>query len=141
MNAYAAILLSAVALAGCLSVKTEHEVKPIEINMNINLKLDKQLEELVAKEEKPSVRELLDKGAVGIDSKSMLVPRGSLTSAEFELVAESNAKRKERLQNMARENGGSYDDVAAAAAQKMVARIPDGKGVWYQKPDGEWARK
>lgn len=141
MNAYAAILLSAVALAGCLSVKTEHEVKPIEINMNINLKLDKQLEELVAKEEKPSVRELLDKGAVGIDSKSMLVPRGSLTSAEFELVAESNAKRKERLQNMARENGGSYDDVASAAAQKMVARIPDGKGVWYQKPDGEWARK
>ena len=138
---YTAMLLSTVALAGCLSVKTEHEVKPIEINMNINLKLDKQLEEMVAKEEKPTVRALLDKGAVGIDSGAMLVPRGNLTSAEFELVAESNAKRKERLQNLVKESGGSYEEVASAAAQKMVDRIPEGKGVWYQKPDGEWARK
>lgn len=141
MNAYTAILLSSVALAGCLSVKTEHEVKPIEINMNINLKLDKQLEEMVAKEEKPSIRTLMDKGVVGIDNKSMLVPRGSLSSAEFDTIAEANAKRRERLQNLVKESGGSYDEVAAAAARKMVGRIPEGKGVWYQTPDGEWARK
>ena len=121
MNAYTAMALSAIALAGCLSVKTEHEVKPIEINMNINLKLDKQLEELVAKEEKPSVKTLLDRGVVGIDAKSMLVPRGNLTTEELELVGESNARRKERLQNLVKESGGSYDEVAAAAAKKEKA--------------------
>lgn len=29
---------------GCLSVKTEHEVKPIHITMDINLKIDKELD-------------------------------------------------------------------------------------------------
>ena len=133
--------LAAVALAGCLSVKTEHEVKPIEINMNINLKLDKQLEEMMANEEKPSIRALMDKGAVGIDNKSLLVPKAELTSAEMEHLFEVNSKRKEHLAKMAEENGKTYDEVAAAAAAKMVERIPDGKGVWYQKADGTWTRK
>lgn len=30
---------------GCLSIKTEHDIKPIEINMNINLKIDKELDD------------------------------------------------------------------------------------------------
>jgi uncharacterized protein YdbL (DUF1318 family) len=135
------LALAALAFAGCLSVKTEHEVKPIEINMNINLKLDKQLEEMVAAEEKPSVRTLLDRGAVGIDNKAMLVPRGALTSAEFEHVTEANAKFKERLTTMATENGSPYDEVAAAAAAKFVERLPAGKGIWYQTPAGEWVQK
>ena len=122
--------LAAIALSGCLSVKTKHEVKPIEINMNINLKLDKQLEEMVAKEEKPTVKALLDKGAVGMDNKSMLVPRGPLSSSEMELVTEANARRRERIEAVARENGGSYDDAATAAAAKFADRLPAGKGIW-----------
>lgn len=30
---------------GCLSVKTEHAVKPIHITMDINLKIDKELDD------------------------------------------------------------------------------------------------
>ena len=122
-------------------MKTEHEVKPIEINMNINLKMDKQLEEIIAKEEKPSIKALLDKGAIGIDNRAMLVPRGALSSAEFELVAEANARRKGRLETVAAENGETYDAAAAAAAEKFVGRIPEGKGVWYQTRDGDWVQR
>lgn len=135
------IMLSAAVFAGCLAVKTQHEVKPIEINMNINLKLDKQLEEMVAKEERPTIKALMEKGVVGIDNKAMVVPRGQLSSAELEHVVEVNAKFKERLEAMARENGGTYDETAAAAAAKFVERLPEGKGLWYQKPDGEWTQK
>ena len=39
--------LSAAALAaGCLAIKTEHEVKPIQITMDVNLKVDKALEDV-----------------------------------------------------------------------------------------------
>ena len=39
------IPLAAAALAsGCLAVKTEHEVKPIHITMDINLKIDRELD-------------------------------------------------------------------------------------------------
>ncbi|MBR3086935.1 MAG: DUF1318 domain-containing protein [Kiritimatiellae bacterium] len=141
MRNFTCIALSALAFFGCLAVKTEHEVKPIEINMNINLKMDKQLEEIIAKEEKPSIKALLDKGAIGIDNRAMLVPRGALSSAEFELVAEANARRKGRLETVAAENGETYDAAAAAAAEKFVGRIPEGKGVWYQTRDGDWVQR
>lgn len=39
------VLVSMVMLgAGCLSVKTEHEIKPIHITMDVNLKVQKELE-------------------------------------------------------------------------------------------------
>ena len=31
-------------LGSCLSVKTEHEVKPIEINVNVHVKVEKELD-------------------------------------------------------------------------------------------------
>ena len=31
--------------AGCLSIKTEHEIKPIHITMDINLKVDRELDQ------------------------------------------------------------------------------------------------
>lgn len=33
--------------AGCLSIKTEHEIKPIQITMDVNLKVQKELEEFL----------------------------------------------------------------------------------------------
>lgn len=29
---------------GCLSIKTEHEIKPIQITLDINLKIERELE-------------------------------------------------------------------------------------------------
>lgn len=42
----AALLLASVAsiVGGCLSIKTEHEIKPIHITMDVNLKVQKDLE-------------------------------------------------------------------------------------------------
>ncbi len=41
----AGLLVFAMTLAGgCLSIKTEHEVKPIHITMDVNLKVQKELE-------------------------------------------------------------------------------------------------
>lgn len=40
-------LLSTAAVStfgGCLSVKTEHEIKPIHITMDVNIKVQKELE-------------------------------------------------------------------------------------------------
>ncbi len=132
---------AALAAAGCFSVKTEHEVKPIEINMNINLKLDKQLEEMVRSEQRPDLKNLLDRGSVGIDNMAMIVPRGPLSTNELEFVMEINKKRKERFEKMAKDNGSAYDDVAKSAATKFVERLPADKGIWYQTAEGEWVQK
>jgi uncharacterized membrane protein len=46
-RAVMAVLLPAAAACvagGCLSVKTEHEIKPIHITMDVNLKVQKELE-------------------------------------------------------------------------------------------------
>ena len=36
--------LLAVALPSCINVKTEHEVKPIEININVKVQVEKELD-------------------------------------------------------------------------------------------------
>lgn len=141
----AAAMVAAASLTGCLSVKTEHEVKPIEINMNINLKVDKQLDEIVSKQDKTDDRKivdaLLDKGVVGIDRKSMFVPRGAVSSEDMEAVMRANAHLKETLERVAKENGRNYDDLAKTVAEKIVAsRTSKGGAIWYQKPDGAWVQ-
>jgi len=32
---------------GCLSIKTEHEIKPIQITLDINLKIERELEDFL----------------------------------------------------------------------------------------------
>ena len=43
LAAVSLVLLSGLG-SGCLSMKTEHEVKPIHITMDINLKVDRQID-------------------------------------------------------------------------------------------------
>ena len=42
-----AVVLVSMAAAGCLSIKTEHEVKPIHITLDVNLKVQKELEDFL----------------------------------------------------------------------------------------------
>ena len=37
-------VMAASVVGGCLSIKTEHEIKPIHITMDVNLKVQKDLE-------------------------------------------------------------------------------------------------
>ena len=38
-------MASSCMVSGCISVKTEHEIKPIQITMDINLRVQKELED------------------------------------------------------------------------------------------------
>ena len=86
--------------AGCIQVKTESEIKPIHITMDVNLKVDKALDKAFADESqtKPqgdfaAVKALLDRQAAGITNRAMLEARDKATDADHVLIAESNARR------------------------------------------------
>ena len=52
MNTRLTLLVSAALLSavGCISVKTESEIKPIHITMDVNLKVDKELAQAFSEE-------------------------------------------------------------------------------------------
>lgn len=140
---YGVICASAIMIAGsgCISLKTEHEVKPIEIHavVDLNLKVDKKIEDALAKNEKPDIRKMMERGVVGLDNKAMLVPRGALSSEEMESVMEFNTRIKERRTKIAEEDGLSFDEVTKRSVAKWHERLTP--GVWYQTEAGEWVQK
>jgi hypothetical protein len=56
-----------------------------------------------------------------------------------ELALQINAKRRERYQQIAQENGTSIDAVAMLAGEKLVARAA--KGEWVTDAQGNWRQK
>lgn len=134
-----ACVLAAVAVSGCLSIKTEHEIKPIQITMDINLKVDAQIDKALAENEKPDVKKLVQRGAVGIDNKLMLVPRGALNSDEMEAVMQANAKAKEFQAKIAEENNTTVEEIQKRGLAKVAERVSP--GAWYQEADGNWVQK
>lgn len=146
--ATAAAMAVAIAYAGCIHVKTENEIKPIHITMDVNLKVDKDLEKAFSDEQssKPqgdfkAVRELLDRKVAGIDRKAMLVAREGATDDDRLLVAEVNARRLKRFSDIAKTNSVSMESVQTRHAAKMIERMPAGSGVWYEDASGSWLQK
>ena len=142
------ILAAALCAAGCFHVKTESEIKPIHITMDINLKVDKELDKAFADEnqQKPqgnfaAVKAMLDRQAAGITSRAMLEARDKATDADHLLIAESNARRLKRFSDVAKQNGVSLETVQRRHAAKMRERLPAGSGVWYQDDAGKWLQK
>lgn len=144
---YVAIAVPVLVSTGCLSVKTEHEIKPIEIHavVDLNLKVDKQLDEAIGQSSKSdkfeAIKKLLTSGAVGLDNKSMLLPRGAISSEDMELITATNAKYKEHLAKIVADTGAKPEDVAAKGREKFVAGEFFPKGAWYQDADGTWKQK
>ena len=96
----AAAAAAAICQCGCIQVKTESEIKPIHITMDVNLKVDKALDKAFADEsqQKPqgdfaAIKEMLDRKAAGITNRAMLEVRDKATDADHVLIAESNARR------------------------------------------------
>ena len=89
------IAVAATCLAGgCIQVKTESEIKPIHITMDVNLKVDKALDKAFADEnqQKPqgdfaAVKAMLDRQAAGITNKAMLEAREKATDEDQLLIA------------------------------------------------------
>ena len=143
-----AAILAAVCVAGCIQVKTESEIKPIHITMDVNLKVDKELDKAFADESqaKPkgdfaAVKAMLDRQAAGVTNRAMLEARDKATDADHLLIAESNARRLKRFSDVAKSNGVSLETVQRRHAAKMRERITAGSGVWFQDDSGKWFQK
>ena len=141
-------LLAAVTAVGCISVKTENEIKPIHITMDVNLKVDKELDKAFADENKAKpegafkeVKALLDRKAAGINNKAMLEARSGATDDDKIFIAEDNARRLKKLNEVAKDSGVSIEAVQKRRAKKWLERIPAGTGVWYQDDAGAWKQK
>ena len=150
MNIRTTLLVSAALLsaAGCFTVKTESEIKPIHITMDVNLKVDKELDKAFANEDmkKPQgdfkeIKAMLDRKVAGINSKALLEAREGATDDDRILIAESNAKKLKRFNEIAKSSGVALEAVQKRSAKKLTEKIPAGSGVWLQSEDGTWSQK
>ena len=150
MNIRTSLLVSATLLsaAGCFTVKTESEIKPIHITMDVNLKVDKELDKAFADEDmkKPQgdfkeIKALLDRKVAGINSKALLEARQGATDDDKILIAESNAKKLKRFNQIAKDSGVALEAVQKRSAKKIAEKIPAQSGVWLQSEDGSWSQK
>ena len=150
MNIRTSLLVSAALLSapGCFTVKTESEIKPIHITMDVNLKVDKELDKAFADENmaKPKgdfkeVKALLDRKVAGFTNKAMLEAREGATDDDKILIAESNAKKLKRFNEIAKTSGVALEAVQKRSAKKLAEKIPAGSGVWLQSENGSWSQK
>ena len=150
MNIRTSLLVSATLLsaAGCFTVKTESEIKPIHITMDVNLKVDKELDKAFADEnmKKPQgdfkeIKAMLDRKVAGINSKALLEARDGATDDDKILIAEANAKKLKRFNQIAKDSGVALEAVQKRSAKKLAEKIPSGSGVWLQSEDGSWSQK
>ena len=150
MNIRTTLLVSAALLSapGCFTVKTESEIKPIHITMDVNLKVDKELDKAFANEDmkKPQgdfkeIKALLDRKAAGINSKALLEARNGATDDDRILIAEANARKLKRFNQIAKDSGVALEAVQKRSAKKLAEKIPAGSGVWIQSEDGTWSQR
>ena len=150
MNIRTTLLVSGTLLSasGCFTVKTESEIKPIHITMDVNLKVDKELDKAFADENmaKPKgdfaeIKALLDRKAAGINSKALLEARDGATDDDRILIAEANAKKLKRFNQIAKDSGVALEAVQKRSAKKLAEKIPAQSGIWLQSEDGSWSQK
>lgn len=134
------------ACGGCIQLKTESEIKPIHITMDVNLKVDKDLDKAFADESAPAQssgrrvgKELLDRRVAGVTNRAMLEARPEATDDDKIAIAEENARRLKRFREVAKSNGTSLETVQKRRVLKTREIIP--VGVWYQDDSGEWLQK
>ena len=148
MKTHLAIAAAAAACiaGGCIQVKTESEIKPIHITMDVNLKVDKDLDRAFADESgaKPkgsykAVKAMVDRQAAGITSRAMLEERNGATDDDRLLIAEENARRMKRFGEVARANGTTIEVAQRRYAAKLREKLS--AGAWYQDDSGRWSQK
>jgi len=143
-----AIIAATLCAAGCLNVKTESEIKPIHITMDVNLKIDNKLDKEFSDDTKAKpqgsfaeVKAMMDRQAAGLTNKAMLEVRDGATDNDRILVAEENIRRMRRFEQIAKESGVSVEAVQRRQAARFREKIPAGSGVWFQDESGAWTKK
>lgn len=140
------VLLALASFAGCIQLKTESEIKPIHITMDVNLKVDKAIDKAFADEDmaKPKgdftvVKGLIDRKVAGVTNKALLEARAGATDDDRISIAEANAKGLRRMSEVAKSSGVSLDAVQKRRVAKIRENLPAGS--WYQTDAGSWAQK
>lgn len=150
MNIRTMLVLGTLPLtvAGCFTVKTESEVKPIHITLDVNLKVDKEIDRAFSDENvaKPKgdfaeIKKLMDRGAAGVNNQAMLEARQGATDDDKMLIAEANMRRAKRFEEIAKTSGVTVDAVRKRSLKKFEEKVPQGSQIWIQRADGTWYRK
>ena len=137
---------AALCAAGCIQLKTESEIKPIHITMDVNLKVDKDLDKAFADENAQAAKGdfrvakgLLDRKVAGITNLAMLEARPGATDEDKITIADENARRLKRFSEVAKKNGTSIETVQKRHVAKMREKLP--AGIWCQDDSGKRAQK
>lgn len=146
MNKMLVLSFLALTTVGCLNIKTESEIKPIHITMDVNLKVDKELDKAFADENQQSTRgdfrvmkDLLSRQAAGVTNRAMLEARVGATDDDQIAIVEENAKRLKRFHEIAKSSGATLESVQKRQAAKLREKLP--AGTWLQSDAGAWAQK
>lgn len=136
----------ALVAGGCISVKTESEIKPIHITMDVNLKVDKALDKAFEGEKKETPKgdfkvwkDLVDRKIAGLTNGALLEARPGASGDDRITIMEQNAKAMKRMNEVAKENGVTIDSVIKRRVEKSREHLP--VGCWYQLDDGTWVQK
>ena len=137
---------AALCAAGCIQLKTESEIKPIHITMDVNLKVDKDIDKAFADENAQSpkgdfrvAKGLLDRKVAGLTGLAMLEARPGASDDDKIAIADENARRLKRFSEVAKKNGTSIEAVQRRYAAKMREKLP--AGIWRQDDAGSWQQK
>ena len=137
---------AAICAGGCIQLKTESEIKPIHITMDVNLKVDKDLDKAFADESSKSAkgdpriaRGLIERKVAGFTNQAMLEARPGATDDDKLAIAEENARRLKRFGEVAKNNKTSIEAVQKRRVLKIRETIP--AGAWYQDDSGAWLQK
>ena len=140
------VILILLATVGCIQLKTESEIKPIHITMDVNLKVDKELDKTFAAEDQQqakgdyaAVKALLDRKVAGYTNTAMLEAREGATDDDKITIVEENAKRLKRFREVAQKSGTSIEAVQKRRVVKL--REKSAAGTWLQSDDGAWKQK
>lgn len=119
----AAALAALACTEGCLSVKTEHEIKPIHITMDINLKVKQDVENYLndaknrSRARRPQIEALVDSGKAVECETGYLELKDGAGEADAQLVKDENADRKQHFEAIAKERGKTPEEVGRTAAK------------------------
>ena len=140
------VVLVVVSSVGCIQLKTESEIKPIHITMDVNLKVDKELDKTFAAEDQQqakgdyaAVKALLERKVAGFTNTAMLEAREGATDDDKITIVEENAKRLKRFREVAQKSGTSIEAVQKRRVVKL--REKSAAGTWLQSDDGTWKQK
>ncbi|MBP5509351.1 MAG: DUF1318 domain-containing protein [Kiritimatiellae bacterium] len=118
-----AALVALICTEGCLSVKTEHEIKPIHITMDINLKVKQDVENYLndaksrSRARRPQIEALVDSGKAVECETGYLELKDTSNAADVQLVNDENADRKQSFEAIAKERGKTAEEVGRTAAK------------------------